>query len=90
MSTFTSPLSVGARSVRIDRCSVVIESLLRVIINVKSSMVSGRQAAKAAAALPQEVGMRSQSYPYLLGEVAILAGVAVLAFSCTPTDLLKT
>ena len=29
------------------------ESLLRVIISVKSSMVSGRQAAQAAAALPR-------------------------------------
>jgi hypothetical protein len=34
--------------------------------------------------------MTSQSYAYLLGVVAILAGAAVLAFSCTPTDLLKT
>ena len=68
-----------------------MESLLRVIASVKSSMVSGRQAAQAAAALPpQGVAMRSQSYAYLLGVVAILAGAAVLAFSCTPTDLLKT
>jgi hypothetical protein len=34
--------------------------------------------------------MRSQSYAYLLGVVAILAGVAVPAISCTPTDLLET
>ena len=34
--------------------------------------------------------MRSQSYAYMLGAVAIHAGAAVLAFSCTPTDLLKT
>jgi len=35
----------------------------------------------------QGVGMRSQSYAYRLGVVAILAGVAVLAFSRTPTDV---
>ena len=31
--------------------------------------------------------MRSQSYAYRLGVVAILAGLAVLAFSRTPTDV---
>jgi hypothetical protein len=51
-------------------------------------MVSGRQAARLPQRYPAQ-GVSMRSYAYLLGVVAILAGVTALAFSCTPTDLLK-
>ena len=67
-----------------------MESLLGVIMRVKSFMVSGRQAARLPQRYPaQGASMRTQSFAHLQGAVAILAGVAVLAFSCTPIELLK-